>query len=99
MADALLTAAELRLVDLMLASNALGDVPASVVRRDLPVADPAGDPAAGPERFAALRSRLPALAALAAPCGAFTLQGSIAELLDVRARPPAGAGRAPGSSS
>ncbi len=85
MAHARLTPLELRLADLLLEAGAFAEVPACVVRGDLPRDGAIGDPFS--HRYPQLRARLPALRALAAPLGRFGSQGSIAELLRLRAAP------------
>ena len=87
MAYARLTPVELRLADLLLASGAFAELPACVERGDLPRDGAMGAPFS--RRFPQLRERLPALRALAAPLGRIAAQGSIADLLRLRAAPAA----------
>jgi hypothetical protein len=82
---AVLTAAELRLVDVLLARGVFPDPPVSVFRSDIAAMAPAGTK---PRAFPHLRARLPQIMAISHLVGGVLVQGSIAELVRVWTLPP-----------
>jgi hypothetical protein len=80
---ALLSDAELRLLDVLLERGVFRDPPASIIRMDI-ATTASGDPRAFPH----LRQRIPAVMAISRPVGGVLAQGSIAELLHLLARSP-----------
>jgi hypothetical protein len=85
MTFAVLTAAELRLVDVLLARGVFPDPPLSVLRSDIAAMAPADSKRPA---FPHLRVRIPQIMAIGRPVGGFLVQGSIAELLRLWALPP-----------
>jgi hypothetical protein len=85
MTFAVLTAAELRLVDVLLARGVFPDPPVSVVRSDIAAMAPAGTTR---RAFPHLRARMPQITAISRPVGDILAQGSIAELVRLWALPP-----------
>ncbi len=82
---AVLTTAELRLLDVLLERGVFPNPPASIIRLD--IAAPArGD--ANRRGFPHLRERIPEIMAISRPVGGFLAHGSISELLSLLARPP-----------
>ncbi len=82
---AVLTTAELRLIDVLLERGVFPDPPASVFRLDLvPMSH------ADTERrsFPHLRERVPQVMSISHPVGRFLAHGSIAELVRLWALPP-----------
>jgi hypothetical protein len=82
---AVLTAAELRLLNVLLERGVFPDPPASIIRLDLATTAPADTKSRG---FPHLRERIPEIIAISRPVGGFLAHGSIAELLSLLARPP-----------
>ena len=82
---AVLTAAELRLVDVLLQRGVFPDPPASIIRRDLRAAAPADTT---PRGFPHLRQRIPEIMAMSGPVGGNLVHGSMSELLRILARSP-----------
>jgi hypothetical protein len=85
MTFAVLTAAELRLVDVLLARGVFPDPPVSVLRSDIAAMAPADTTRRG---FPHLRERIPQIIAITRPVGGVLVQGSIAELVRLWALPP-----------
>ncbi|MGH7787878.1 MAG: hypothetical protein ACRERC_13470 [Candidatus Binatia bacterium] len=85
MTFAVLTAAELRLVDVLLARGVFPHPPVSVFRSDIAAMAPADTTRPA---FPHLRARLPQIMAIARPVGGVLAQGSIAELVRLWALPP-----------
>lgn len=81
---AVLTTAELRLLDVLLERGAFPDPPASITRLDLATA--ATD--TQPRSFPHLRARMPDIMAIRRPLGGVVAHGSISELPSLLARPP-----------
>jgi hypothetical protein len=82
---AVLTTAELRLVDMLLERGVFPDPPASIIRLDI-----AASARADTKRrsFPHLRQRIPEIMGISLPLGGFLAHGSISELLTLLARPP-----------
>jgi hypothetical protein len=81
---AVLTPAELRLLDVLLERGVFPDPPASIMRRDVAATAPAD---ARPRGFPHLRQRIPGMMAISRPLGGVVAHGSLAELLNLLARP------------
>jgi hypothetical protein len=82
---AVLTTAELRLLDVLLERDVFPDLPASIIRRDLATAARTDTTR---RSFPHLRERIPAIMAISRPIGGVLAHGSVSELLSVLARPP-----------
>ncbi len=82
---AVLTTAELRLLDVLLERGVFPDPPASIIRLDIAATARADTKRRG---FPHLRERIPEIMAISRPVGGFLAHGSIAELLSLMARPP-----------
>ncbi len=82
---AMLTAAELRLVEVLLERGVFPDPPESIVRLDIPAAARADTTR---QAFPGLRARVPTVMAICRPLGSIVTHGSIAELSRILARPP-----------
>ena len=85
MSFAVLTATELRLLDVLLEHGVFPDPPASITRLDIAVTA-RGDP--NRRGFLHLRERIPAIITISSPVGGVLAHGSIAALLSLLARPP-----------
>ena len=86
---AVLTTAELRLVDVLLERGVFSDPPVSVLRRDIAVTARGDTSRRG---FSHLRERIPGIITISSPVGGVLAHGAISELLSLLARPP---GRGP----
>jgi len=82
---AVLTTAELHLVDVLLARGVFPDPPVSVLRSDIAATAPADTTR---RAFPHLRARIPQIMAISRPVGSLLVQGSIAELVRLWALPP-----------
>ena len=82
---AVLTTAELRLIDVLLERGVFPDPPVSIIRLDLAETARGDTTRRG---FPHLRARIPEIVASSRPVGGFLAHGSIAALLRLLARPP-----------